>query len=128
MVSMPDHPRARQSDGMVPRARLVMEEHLGRYLEPQERVYHWNEDPADDRIENLRLLPNMNEVYRLRRESSAIRRAGKKRLRQTPAGKLLSDILQGERFTIEAHATDGSYARANCRRKTETFTVEVRVR
>lgn len=33
--------------------RHVMEEHLGRILEPHEHVYHLNGDPRDSRIENL---------------------------------------------------------------------------
>lgn len=33
--------------------RHVMEEHLGRALEPHEHVYHINGDSRDNRIENL---------------------------------------------------------------------------
>lgn len=33
--------------------RHIMEEHLGRPLEPNEHVYHINGDPKDNRIENL---------------------------------------------------------------------------
>ena len=37
-------------------ARWVMTQHLGRRLEEHEHVDHINEDPQDDRIENLQLL------------------------------------------------------------------------
>ncbi|CAB4133870.1 HNH nuclease [uncultured Caudovirales phage] len=36
--------------------RHIMEEHLGRLLEPDEHVYHVNGDSADNRIENLTLI------------------------------------------------------------------------
>jgi hypothetical protein len=37
------------------RAVLVMEEHIGRYLLPEEEVHHINGVITDDRIENLEL-------------------------------------------------------------------------
>lgn len=33
--------------------RLVVENHLGRYLKPEEKVHHINHNPSDNRIENL---------------------------------------------------------------------------
>jgi hypothetical protein len=38
--------------------RHIMEEHLGRKLERWEHVHHINDDPSDNRIENLRVLSN----------------------------------------------------------------------
>lgn len=54
-VWKPDHPYATKA-GYVPRSHLVMEEHLGRYLEPGEIVHHEGERD-DDRIEMLILFP-----------------------------------------------------------------------
>lgn len=51
-IYSPFHPY-RNAAMMVNRSRLVMEEHLGRYLLPHEVVHHINEKRDDDRIENL---------------------------------------------------------------------------
>jgi hypothetical protein len=51
----PDHPAA-STIGYVLEHRLVMESHLGRYLTPDEVVHHLNDDPSDNRIENLEVM------------------------------------------------------------------------
>lgn len=38
------------------RYRYVMEQHIGRPLRTDEHVHHINDDPTDDRLENLQLL------------------------------------------------------------------------
>lgn len=55
----PGHPRA--TEGVVPQHRLVMEEILGRYLTPHERVHHKNHDRKDNRPENLELYASQDQ-------------------------------------------------------------------
>jgi hypothetical protein len=56
----PKHPYATQT-GYVKRSRLVMEKHLNRLLNPNERIHHINEIKNDDRIENLRLFESQGK-------------------------------------------------------------------
>jgi len=57
LIWKPDHPHSTKQ-GYVKRARLIMEQHIGRYLEPGEVVHHKNEIRDDDSIENLDLFSN----------------------------------------------------------------------
>jgi hypothetical protein len=54
-IYKPEHPYA-NNRGCVLRSRLVMEEKLGRYLNPLEIIHHENEKIDDDRPENLALF------------------------------------------------------------------------
>jgi hypothetical protein len=56
LVTAPaDHPHARQ-DGSILEHRLVMEQHLGRFLEEWELVHHKNGNRQDNQVSNLELL------------------------------------------------------------------------
>ncbi len=54
-ILMPNHPYA-DNTGYIFQHRLIMEQHLGRFLSAREKVHHINGILTDNRIENLRLF------------------------------------------------------------------------
>lgn len=50
-----DHP-GQDKKGYVMEHRLIVEEHLGRYLTDEEEVHHINHNKQDNRISNLQVL------------------------------------------------------------------------
>lgn len=57
LILKPNHPYS-TCRGYIKRSRFIMEQHLGRYLKPEEIVHHKNEIKDDDWIGNFILFPN----------------------------------------------------------------------
>lgn len=62
-IHSPNHPN-KDSRNCVRKHRLVMEEHLGRYLTSEEVVHHEDEDKKNNNINNLKLFKNSAEHMR----------------------------------------------------------------
>jgi len=67
MVMRKSHPFT-NNNGYVLKSRLVMEEKIGRYLQPVEIVHHKNKNTLDDRIENLELMKNRSAHFSLHKK------------------------------------------------------------
>lgn len=60
LIKNRQHPYANNC-GYVREHRIIMEQHIGRYLQPNEVIHHKNHVKDDNRIENLMLLNNASE-------------------------------------------------------------------
>jgi hypothetical protein len=59
-IYTPNHPFC-TSQGYVLEHRLVMEKHIGRYLDPEEVVHHVDGNRLNSRIDNLQLMSSRKE-------------------------------------------------------------------
>lgn len=57
-IYIPTHPFAGGRKRYVMEHRLVVEKDIGRYLTSKEHVHHINNNPSDNRINNLKLCAN----------------------------------------------------------------------
>ena len=60
-IYRPGHPFA-NATGRVMEHRLVVEERIGRYLDPEEIIHHLNENKQDNRDENLEIRENVEHL------------------------------------------------------------------
>lgn len=81
-IRRPNHPRSTYR-GYVERAILIMEDKLGRFLNPGEVVHHINGDCTDDRFENLQVIT--------REDHTSLHKAGLKLKRHGSAWNRLPD-------------------------------------
>lgn len=68
LIKLADHPFC-DSQGYIREHRLVMEKHLGRYLDPKEVVHHINRKKDDNQLENLILFSSNAEHLNYHRQN-----------------------------------------------------------
>jgi uncharacterized protein (DUF1330 family)/ribosomal protein L37E len=118
-VRKPGHPSGGIS-GYVQRARLVMEDHLGRRLTKKERVLHINGIRDDDRLENLLLFPNMREYNRYYRDNEP-EGPHKRRLERDRKRNRTGIHVGSKRIRLAWHVRKGICSLCGITEKTKTY-------
>lgn len=92
-VHYPEHPN--NVDGWILKHRLVMENHLGRYLEPDEVVHHVNEIKTCNEVWNLFLTDEIEHtfIHRLGKQHARSSRASMSKKHQKIAQTRQRDIF-----------------------------------
>jgi hypothetical protein len=81
-IYLPEHPRATMGNGTVVYLhRIIMEQHLGRYLTKDENIHHIDEDPHNNNIDNLCIVSN-SEHAKIHYSSSGINNSNTHSIRQ----------------------------------------------
>jgi len=114
LVFVPDHPYA-SKDGRVLEHRLVMEEHIGRYLTKDEQVHHINRICDDNRIENLMLMTTHDHRSLHCKE---LNDSGKMRRHTVPVINVTTgEIFQSAKEAADSCGTNGSMVTRVCMHK-----------
>jgi len=112
----PPHPK-RNSNGLYPFHRVLMENRLGRLLREGEVVHHRNGDPTDDRVENLEVLGNDDHSRMHRRsepEDCVCAQCGKEFQLQSHQARLRRKRTKtGELYCSRSCGTRARFARQN---------------
>lgn len=115
-IPVKNHP-FRNKHGYVLQHRLVMEQYIGRYLMPQERVHHIDHDPRNNKIENLQLIPTNSQHIIL--HSFGRRKTSGQRCPKCNSDNVTKDGLRH-------HKTRQGWHCQNCRVKFRTLRVQDR--